>query len=362
MSLDHLVRPDQHRLRNRQAQSLGGLEVDYQFELRRLLDGEVGGLGALEDLVDVGCDPAVRSRKLGPYAMRPPASTNSRASYIAGSRCWAAKATICCRWSRERFHGRQEGRRGVPGPGWQKRGRGRAGSRTHSTCSVTPKSRAAASVSFTGRPCRVAHIPEQGRRAARRGSISRRSCSPFPAQLRGYKGEPGDIGTRVGEACHEAGAHGVTAAGEHDGDRAGRLFRREDGGVRRCDEHIHPEPDKLRREGREPCDVAVCPAVFDDEVLALHVAEVAQPLPECVGGGRHRTPLAHRNPIRGTFPVCCASAASGAAKTVRASARTNIAVAQSNFDIRIRNCLTGSPHPPARGSTAGSSAPGPWRS
>src|SRR6266699_588690 len=33
---------------------LGGLEVDEQLELRRLLDGEIGGLGALEDLVHVG--------------------------------------------------------------------------------------------------------------------------------------------------------------------------------------------------------------------------------------------------------------------------------------------------------------------
>jgi hypothetical protein len=52
-SLDHLVRPLQERLRNRQAERLRGLEVDDQLELRRLLDGQVGRLGALEDLVDV---------------------------------------------------------------------------------------------------------------------------------------------------------------------------------------------------------------------------------------------------------------------------------------------------------------------
>jgi len=33
--------------------ALGGLEVDDQIELRRLLDREVGRLGALQNLVDV---------------------------------------------------------------------------------------------------------------------------------------------------------------------------------------------------------------------------------------------------------------------------------------------------------------------
>jgi hypothetical protein len=51
--MDHLVRPPQQRLRDRQAQGFGGLEVDDQLELGGLLDREIGGLGALEDLVYV---------------------------------------------------------------------------------------------------------------------------------------------------------------------------------------------------------------------------------------------------------------------------------------------------------------------
>ena len=51
--LDHVVCPPQNRLRNRQPDGLGGLEVDHQLKLRRLLDGKVGGLGALENLVYV---------------------------------------------------------------------------------------------------------------------------------------------------------------------------------------------------------------------------------------------------------------------------------------------------------------------
>ena len=48
--LNHFVRPRQYRLRNDEAEVLGSFQVDYQIELRRLLDGQVAGLGALENL------------------------------------------------------------------------------------------------------------------------------------------------------------------------------------------------------------------------------------------------------------------------------------------------------------------------
>jgi hypothetical protein len=59
--LDHAVSPQQHRLRDGEAERLRRLEVDDQFELRGLLDGKVAGLGAFENLVDVGRRPT-RSR------------------------------------------------------------------------------------------------------------------------------------------------------------------------------------------------------------------------------------------------------------------------------------------------------------
>jgi hypothetical protein len=48
--LDNLVRARQHRLRHSEAKRLGSPEVDDQLEGRRLLDRQIGGLGALEDL------------------------------------------------------------------------------------------------------------------------------------------------------------------------------------------------------------------------------------------------------------------------------------------------------------------------
>ena len=47
----------QERRRDRQAEGLRGLEVDEQLELGRLLHGQVGGLGAIQDSVDMGGGP-----------------------------------------------------------------------------------------------------------------------------------------------------------------------------------------------------------------------------------------------------------------------------------------------------------------
>src|SRR5262249_62416691 len=58
----------------------------------------------------------------------------------------------------------------------------------------------------------------------------------------------------------------------------------------------------------------------------------------------------NRYPIRATFPACCASAASGAAmSTAAVPAR------------KVRRSTIGSPHPPAQGATAESSARGLWQ-
>src|SRR5713101_1783540 len=54
--INHLIRPLQERRRDREAQVLGGLEVDEQLELGGLLYRQVGWLGAIGNLVDVRAD------------------------------------------------------------------------------------------------------------------------------------------------------------------------------------------------------------------------------------------------------------------------------------------------------------------
>src|SRR5215467_608310 len=64
--LDHLVGALYEGLRNREAEGLGGLQVDHQLELAGLLHGEVAGPGAFQDLVHVDGRAAEQVEKAGP--------------------------------------------------------------------------------------------------------------------------------------------------------------------------------------------------------------------------------------------------------------------------------------------------------
>src|SRR6266404_3739332 len=57
-SFDYLVGAREQHRRHIESQRLGRLQVDDQFELGRRLNGEIAGIGALQDSVDVGCGSA----------------------------------------------------------------------------------------------------------------------------------------------------------------------------------------------------------------------------------------------------------------------------------------------------------------
>ena len=56
---NHLVGTHEQRHRHVEAERFGGLEVDDQLELRRLLDWQIGGLLALENPAGVVADQAL---------------------------------------------------------------------------------------------------------------------------------------------------------------------------------------------------------------------------------------------------------------------------------------------------------------
>jgi len=60
--LDDLVRPVQHGLWNRETDLLRRFKINYQLEFRRLLHGQIGGLGSLQDSIHVICDAPVAFR------------------------------------------------------------------------------------------------------------------------------------------------------------------------------------------------------------------------------------------------------------------------------------------------------------
>src|SRR5262245_9112595 len=58
-SFDHLVGAGEQRGRHGEAEQSRGFEINYQLEPRRLLNGKIGRLGALEDFVDISrCTPS----------------------------------------------------------------------------------------------------------------------------------------------------------------------------------------------------------------------------------------------------------------------------------------------------------------
>src|SRR5882724_7106080 len=71
-SLDDLVGAHANRLRDRQAERLRRLEIDYELELGGLLDEEVGGLGALENLVHKVRGAPVPGAEVRPVAHESP--------------------------------------------------------------------------------------------------------------------------------------------------------------------------------------------------------------------------------------------------------------------------------------------------
>jgi hypothetical protein len=92
--LDHSIRPIQHRLRNREADLLRGLEIDHQLKLRRLLHRQVSRLGTLEDSVpcsscyhdDINLKTHQLGRKLRIPILLPPPNIGTR---------WRCSVLLC---------------------------------------------------------------------------------------------------------------------------------------------------------------------------------------------------------------------------------------------------------------------------
>ena len=89
-SFDLSVRAQKNRGWNGKAKRLGGLHVDHEFERRRSLDRNVGGLGAFEDLVDEDGGATIECQKVRAVAEESPASAYST-KLIEGRRCLTAE-------------------------------------------------------------------------------------------------------------------------------------------------------------------------------------------------------------------------------------------------------------------------------
>src|SRR5690348_15799745 len=85
-SPDDPVRSRQYVRRDREADLLGGLQIDHQLELRWLLDRKIGGICAFQYFVHIVGRTPETMVFVGGIRQQPPASTKTLPSDIKGIR------------------------------------------------------------------------------------------------------------------------------------------------------------------------------------------------------------------------------------------------------------------------------------
>src|SRR5712691_6236143 len=226
------------------AERLGRLEVDHQLEFGRLLDRQIAGLGALQDLVHVRGSSAIQVGQHRPIAHE---SARRRKLPVVIHR---GQAVV-----RRKLHDpslievdqvapeRDQGVNTLLLDG--REGRFKVVRSSHLDRCKTDTQRG------SGRD-RLSH-PERGAGDVRTPEAGRKS---FPDR----------IGTHADDGYRRRGLAGgferCRAAGKDHGDL---------------------EADQLGYEIRELADASLRHSVLDDDVLSLDVAELAQPLAECPG-------------------------------------------------------------------------------
>jgi hypothetical protein len=112
--------------------------------------------------------------------------------------------------------------------------------------------------------------------------------------LRAEVGQTRNVSARPRETRYQAGGNGVTGNRDDDGDDRGRLLRGTCSLRPMGHDGVNPETNQFGRQLGQPVILFFCPTVFDDEVLALDVAQLAQAGPQrfqpaCDACDRRRT-------------------------------------------------------------------------
>ena len=181
---------------------------------------------------------------------------------------------------------------------------------------VTLNASAASSISFNA--CALPGSFEFPRTATRDslGTISFRSSSCLPLISGAKRRQAGNVSARLRKAGDKPRANRIIIL-RHDNGDCDSCFL---GGAGYCrtsrDDDVHLKAHQLGCERRQTIEFSLRRSILNDDVFPLHVAELAQTLPErsmrrCVSGRRGAT----RNPIREIFVGCCAS--TGTSKAAR---------------------------------------------
>src|SRR5262249_24893979 len=276
----------------RQAESFGGLEVDRQLKLRRLLDRQVTGLGAREDLVHVG-------------GGAPPELAKARPVRHEAPRLHIRSIAVCCRQAAPCCEVRKP---------CSVEDEHRIGHYKECSCALFGHRRECA-VELVGTSSLQQlklHLQRPGRdlqflyeeRLDRIGRVRKdrhtvdlgdgllEQLQPFASYFRADGvGQPCDVPARACQARDESEPNSTGTTGNHDdGDRLGGIL-----GCRYSlrplgHDDVHFEPDQLDREVGQPVEPTLSGSIVDDDILALDPPELAQRLPERVEVGPRKYP------------------------------------------------------------------------
>src|SRR5262245_7486174 len=224
--LDDLVGAGEQRRRHLQAERLGGPQVDRQFEFRRLLDWQVRGLRALQDLV---CVEGSAPEQVG-HACSIGDQAASRHDLLG---CEHPRQTIA-REEIENFHDADL----MQGIGGHQECVGTlADSCRKSVVELFRTARCDRNELHAERPYHGMQLCELGRvraivRIPKKGHAGNGwnnlldELQAFARYLRAKDGIAGDIASGPGEARHQPGPYRISNSDHDDGDRLRRLLGR----------------------------------------------------------------------------------------------------------------------------------------
>src|SRR5262249_2720775 len=269
-------------VRNLEAERLCSLEVDDEVEFDRLFHRQVGGGGALQNLLHVAGGPP------GPVGQ-------AWAGGHQSSRTPGLAPLLHCRQPvlRHEVHDPCD----TELVDWFGSHRERIGALLHHCCEcgleLDARADAYGDNRHTQRRCRslypfelediggVVRIKEKG--YARGGGNSLlANLQPLGTDVRAKDGVAGDISSRSGEAWHEPGAYGIADRDHDDGNRGSGLLGREARGRAEGCNNVHLATNERRRGLGESLRHSIAIRIVEGDVLAFEVTKIAQPVTEGV--------------------------------------------------------------------------------
>ncbi len=266
----------------------GGLQVDDQLELRWLLDGEVGGFRALEDLVHVSRGPSEQIAKVWPVGHQAAGVHDKLTLVVNGREPVLGREFDEAGSLRIKEPGRRDDERLSPIlTHLRKRG--------HEIVRAFYLHRLKARAQGSSRDLRGLQLDAPVVRRVKKDGHARdlrerllHQFEPFPRQLVILRREPGGIPARSGEARDETEPYGVRDDW-HDYRDCGRRLPGSHGALAARNDDVNLETNQVGSEAWESVVSSVRPPVLDDNVSPFDIAKLAESLLERFHeGGRGR--------------------------------------------------------------------------